>query len=189
LRKQKLLQNYLWITMGSIVIALALDVFLVPSRIAAGGVSGLATIVYHLLMIPVGVTMLVINIPLFILSFRELGKHVFVRSIYGALATSAFIELLANRVPVMTGDVLLASIYGGIFSGIGIGIVLRAGGTSGGTDLVARSRILRSLSPATFCSPSPILFMPKRNKARPPNIPIIILNNYSHLFVFANISP
>lgn len=48
MRKQKLLQNYLWITMGSIVIALALDVFLVPSRIAAGGVSGLATIVYHL---------------------------------------------------------------------------------------------------------------------------------------------
>ncbi|MGI6405733.1 MAG: YitT family protein [Syntrophaceticus sp.] len=147
MRKQKLLQNYLWITMGSIVIALALDVFLVPSRIAAGGVSGLATIVYHLLMIPVGVTMLVINIPLFILSFRELGKHVFVRSIYGALATSAFIELLANRVPVMTGDVLLASIYGGIFSGIGIGIVLRAGGTSGGTDLVAR--LLHKYFPVT----------------------------------------
>ena len=138
MRKQKLLQNYLLITIGSIVIALALDVFLVPNKIAAGGVSGLATLIYHLLRVPVGITMLGINIPLFILSFRELGKHVFVRSIYGALTTSAFIELLANRVPVMTGDVLLASIYGGILSGIGIGIVLRAGGTSGGTDLVAR---------------------------------------------------
>lgn len=82
MRKQKLLQNYLWITMGSIVIALALDVFLVPSRIAAGGVSGLATIVYHLLMIPVGVTMLVINIPLFILSSLILRNALPTNKIY-----------------------------------------------------------------------------------------------------------
>lgn len=138
MRQQKLLQSYLWITIGSIVVALALDIFLVPNRIAAGGVSGLATIIYHLLRVPVGVTMLGINIPLFFLSFRELGKRVFVRSIYGALTTAVFIELLSNYVPVMTGDVLLASIYGGILSGLGIGIILRAGGTSGGTDLVAR---------------------------------------------------
>lgn len=138
MRKQKVFKDYLWITMGSIVIALALDIFLVPNKIAAGGVSGLATIAYHLLRIPVGALLLGLNVPLFLLSFSELGKRVFVRSLYGALITSVFVEVLTTRVPIATDDVLLAAIYGGILTGIGIGIVLRAGGTTGGTDLAAR---------------------------------------------------
>ncbi|MDH7577964.1 MAG: YitT family protein [Bacillota bacterium] len=136
--RKRLIRSYIWITLGSLGTALALDLFLVPNRIAAGGVSGLATILYHLLGIPVGWTLLAINIPLFFLSYRELGFQVVVRSLYGAVATSIFVEVLAPRVPALTGDLLLASVYGGIVAGFGMGIVLRAHGTTGGTDLVAR---------------------------------------------------
>jgi uncharacterized membrane-anchored protein YitT (DUF2179 family) len=138
LRFRKLIGAYIWITIGSVVIALALDIFLVPNKIAAGGVSGLATILYHLFGVPVGAALLALNIPLFILSFRELGSRVFIRSVYGALVTSVFVEILTAHVLVMTRDLLLSAIYAGMLSGIGIGIVLKAGGTTGGTDLVAR---------------------------------------------------
>lgn len=138
MRLWKLLRAYLWITFGSVVIALAMDIFLVPNKVAAGGVSGLAIIFHHLLGIPVGWALLALNIPLFLLSFRELGSRVFIRSVYGAFATSVLVELLTNHVPVMTSDVLLSAIYGGIISGIGMGIVFKSGGTTGGTDLVAR---------------------------------------------------
>jgi len=147
LRWRRVVTAYAWITVGSAIIALALNIFLVPNKIAAGGVSGLATITYHLLNIPVGWMLLALNIPLFLLSFRELGGQVFVRSIFGALLTSVFVELTNNLVPVMTRDVLLAAIYGGILSGLGMGIVLRAGGTTGGTDLVAR--LLHKFFPVT----------------------------------------
>jgi uncharacterized membrane-anchored protein YitT (DUF2179 family) len=138
LRWRKLVKAYISIAVGSAIIALALNIFLVPNKIAAGGVSGLATITYHLLNIPVGWMLLGLNIPLFLLSFKELGPQVFVRSVFGAVLTSVFVELSNNIVPVMTSDVILASIYGGILSGLGMGIVLKAGGTTGGTDLVAR---------------------------------------------------
>ncbi|HBE06967.1 MAG TPA: hypothetical protein DCY85_10835, partial [Firmicutes bacterium] len=138
MRFRKLIGAYIWITIGSVVIALALDIFLVPNKIAAGGVSGLATILYHLFGVPVGAALLALNIPLFILSFRELGSRVFIRSVYGALVTSVFVEILTAHVLVMTRDLLLSAIYAGMLSGIGIGIVLKAGGTTGGTDLVAR---------------------------------------------------
>lgn len=134
---KKLLFAWAGITIGSLFVALALDIFLVPNRIAAGGVSGLATIFYYVLHIPVGYTILVLNFILLYLSYRELGTRIVVRSLYGAAVTSAFVELLRNRLPVPTHDYLLASIYGGILTGLGIGIVLRSGGTTGGTDLVA----------------------------------------------------
>lgn len=147
MRLRKLIMAYIWITAGSLAISLALDIFLVPNRIAAGGVSGLAIIMFHLARIPVGWVLLALNIPLFLLSFRELGGKTFVRSLYGAVITSVFVELLEAWVPVMTQDVLLAAIYGGIVSGIGMGVVLRAGGTTGGTDLVAR--LLHKYLPVT----------------------------------------
>ncbi len=134
----KQVRSYIWITGGSIVIALALDIFLVPNKIAAGGVTGLATVLFHLFNLPVGWLLLALNVPLFLLSYRELGRRVLIRSLYGALVTAVFVELLASFLPVMTSDVLLSAIYGGMITGLGMGIVLKAGGTTGGTDLVAR---------------------------------------------------
>jgi uncharacterized membrane-anchored protein YitT (DUF2179 family) len=135
---KKLLLAWIGITVGSLFIALALDIFLVPNRIAAGGVTGLATIFFYVLRIPISWTIMVLNIILLLLSYRELGLRLVIRSLYGAVVTSVFVELLQYRVPVPTHDLLLASIFGGIIAGLGTGIVLRSGGTTGGTDLVAR---------------------------------------------------
>lgn len=144
---KNLIRDYLCITLGSLFIALALDVFLVPNKIAAGGVSGLSTIIYHVLGIPVGWSFLGLNFPLFLLSYRELGIQVVIRSLYGAVVTSIFIEVLDPWLGVPTRDFLLAAIYGGILAGLGMGIVMRARGTTGGTDLVAR--LLHKYLPVT----------------------------------------
>lgn len=135
---KKLLLAWIGITVGSLFIALALDMFLVPNRIAAGGVTGLATIFFYVLQIPISWTIMVLNFLLLFLSYRELGLRLVIRSLFGAAVTAVFVDLLQYRVPIPTHDLLLASIYGGIVAGLGTGIVLRSGGTTGGTDLVAR---------------------------------------------------
>lgn len=129
--------DYLGITAGSFLIALALTVFLVPNRIAAGGVSGLATVIYYITSFPIGITMLIINIPLFIAGLKIIGMSFGMRTIYGIVSLSVFIDLLQPHMTLLTDDLLLASIYGGVLGGIGLGIVFRSRGTTGGTDMVA----------------------------------------------------
>ncbi|MFW5998779.1 MAG: YitT family protein [Bacillota bacterium] len=129
--------EYTGITLGAVIIALGLSVFLIPNKIAAGGVSGFATIIYYWLNFPIGITMLFINIPLFILSIKVLGLTFATRSLYGITVLSFLIELFQGIVPVITQDLLLAAIYGGLLSGLGLGLVFRFNGTTGGTDMVA----------------------------------------------------
>jgi uncharacterized membrane-anchored protein YitT (DUF2179 family) len=129
--------DFFWLLLGIVVMAVAFNVFLIPNRIAAGGISGLGIILLHLFNIPVGLTIFAANIPLLILSWRIIGPRFVINSLIGALALSLSIELLAFLRP-LTADLLLASIYGGILVGIGVGIVFRAQGSSGGTALAAR---------------------------------------------------
>ncbi|WP_304172566.1 YitT family protein [Limnochorda pilosa] len=130
--------SYVWVLVGTLGTALALDVFLVPNQIAAGGVSGLATITYHWFGWPVGMVMLAINIPLFLASLRTLGREFGVKTIVGTVSISLWTDLLAGRVQPLTEDPLLAAIYGGILAGVGMGVCFRAGGSTGGTDMAAR---------------------------------------------------
>lgn len=129
---------YAGITAGVTLVALGLNWFLVPHRLAAGGVSGLAVVVYHLFGIPVGATMLAVNIPLFALAARVLGVSTSARSIYGFVALSLIVDLLAPYLEPLTQDPVLASIYGGVLVGIGVGVTYRLGGSTGGTALGAR---------------------------------------------------
>ena len=131
------LKDYLGVTLGVILTAIALDAFLVPAKIAAGGLSGVATILYHMFQWPVGLVMLVLNIPLFIWSILRLGWRYTVNSIFGTVALSVFVDLLVPYIPVVTEDLLLASLYGGVLMGIGLGIVFRFNSTTGGTELLA----------------------------------------------------
>ncbi len=117
--------------------ALGLDMFLVPNKIAAGGVSGIATILFYLFKLPVGMTMLAINVPLFVMGIKKLGFGFGVRTLYGTIVLSLLIDLLAPYVPVPTHQPLLASLYGGITTGLGLGLVFRFKATTGGTDLAA----------------------------------------------------
>jgi uncharacterized membrane-anchored protein YitT (DUF2179 family) len=125
------------VTLGVMLTALGLDIFLIPSKIAAGGVSGIATVLHYLLGVPVGMTMLVLNIPLFIMGVYRLGLKFGFRSLYGTISLSFFIDALAPFMPVVTRDPLLASLFGGVLVGLGLGLVFRYRGTTGGTDLAA----------------------------------------------------
>ncbi|MCK8828121.1 YitT family protein [Natroniella acetigena] len=130
--------DYLGITVGSILIALALVIFLVPNRIAAGGVSGLATVLYHLFNWPVGTVILALNVPLFILGVKELGAKFGFKTLYGIIVLSVAADLLAPHLSFVTDDLLLVAIYGGGLAGVGLGIVFKSKATTGGTDLVAQ---------------------------------------------------
>lgn len=130
-------QDTFWLLVGILVMAAAFNVFLIPNRIAAGGISGLGIILLHLFDIPVGLTIFAANVPLLLLSWRIIGRRFVINSLIGAAFLSVSIELLAFLRPLTT-DLLLASIYGGILVGIGVGIVFRAQGSSGGTGLAAR---------------------------------------------------
>lgn len=134
---RKILRDYSGITIGVILTAMGLDMFLIPNKIAAGGVSGIGTILYYLFHIQVGLTMLIINIPLFLVSVKQLGLQVGMRSLYGTVSLSIFVDLLAKILPTPTHNPILAAVYGGILVGLGIGIVFKFKGTTGGTDLAA----------------------------------------------------
>jgi uncharacterized membrane-anchored protein YitT (DUF2179 family) len=130
--------EFFGITIGLILTAAAIDIFLVPNRLAAGGVSGLATVLHYTIGLPVGLTMLVFNIFLLILGTKIFGRIYGVKTIYGAIGVSLLVDLLYPFLPRITGDAMLSAIYGGILSGIGMGIVFRYRGNTGGTDIVAQ---------------------------------------------------
>lgn len=129
--------SYGAILAGVFITALSLNYFTIPNKIAAGGVSGLATVIYHVFNIPVGVTMLVINVPLFLVALRYLGGTFGWRTGVGTLFLSLFVDLLGPVAQPLTRDPLLASIYGGVLAGLGMGLTIRYGGSTGGTDLAA----------------------------------------------------
>ncbi|MGF7184705.1 uncharacterized membrane-anchored protein YitT (DUF2179 family) [Desulfitispora alkaliphila] len=130
--------EYIGLTLGCAVTALALVLFLIPNKIAAGGVSGFATVIFYVANIPVGLTMLAVNIPLFIMGFRRMGMSFGIKGIYGAVALSFAVDFFNPRLEPITTDPLLASLYGGILVGVGLGIVHRSRATTGGTDLAAQ---------------------------------------------------
>ena len=133
----KFLRESMGILVGSAITALGMDLFLVPNKIAGGGVSGIAIIIHYLAHLPVGATMLIMEIPLFIASMRFLGFGFGIRTLLGAVSLPFFIDGFAPFLQKVTENNLLASLYGGIFVGVGIGIVFRSKGSTGGTDELA----------------------------------------------------
>ena len=134
----KLFFSYLGITLGTLLMAAGLLMFLEPNTIAPGGVTGLAIVIQKVSGIPMDVTNLAINIPLFIVGIMVLGKAFGAKTAYGTATLSLFIRILIiffGDNMNATGDLLLASIFGGVILGIGIGLVFKSGGTTGGTDL------------------------------------------------------
>ena len=130
--------DYAGILAGSVIIAVGLNALLIPNRIAAGGATGIATLLFHAAGLSPGVVLLAINIPLLIVSSFVFGLRFAAYTIVGTLATSLAVQFTQNMVPVVTQDSLLASIYGGVVVGLGVGIVFRFRGSTGGTDIAAK---------------------------------------------------
>lgn len=146
-RKLKLKQNTYEIFLmvfGCFVMACGTSFFLLPNQLSSGGFTGISTAIYYLLKFPVGTTMFILNIPLFILGYIRLGKRFIIKSIVGTTILSLFLNILEN-VPILVEDKFLASIYGGIVVGIGMSLVLKSMSSTGGTDLLIY--IIRSFRP------------------------------------------
>ena len=138
---KRALWDYLFIILGALIQALALRLFLVPSDLVSGGISGVAQLLNHYSGFPIGLTVLLGNIPLFILGWQYLGGPRFaLRTILSILAFSIFTDLLVFFLPneAITEDLVLNTLYGGLLLGLGLGIVYRGRGTSGGTDILGR---------------------------------------------------
>jgi uncharacterized membrane-anchored protein YitT (DUF2179 family) len=143
------IQDYVLVALGALIQAISLRIFFVPANLASGGVSGIAQLINHFTGWPIGLMVLIGNIPLFILGWRFLGGHRFaMRTAVAIVAYSFFTDLLL-KIPAFTyysnilindlrGDIFLNALYGAIISGIGYGLVYRARGTSGGSDILAR---------------------------------------------------
>lgn len=127
---------YVQIVLGCILGGMAYPLFLVPNNIAPGGLSGLAMILNYLFNTPVGMTSLVMNIPLFLIGYKAMGRVFALRSLIATVLFSVAID--AVQLPAMTNDPLLGTLYGGVLLGAGLGLILRGGATTGGTDMIAR---------------------------------------------------
>lgn len=137
------IRDYIFIVVGAVLQALAFFLFLIPAQLAAGGISGGAQIINKFTGWPIGTLVLIANIPLFVLGWRFLGGHrFFIRTIVASVLFSVVLDGLGLMLPGfaigVTKDLWLNALYGAILGGIGGALVLRAQGTSGGTEILAR---------------------------------------------------
>jgi len=134
------LRDYLFILAGALVQALAMRLFLIPAQLVSGGISGTAQLINHYIPWPIGLMVFIGNVPLFFLGWQYLGGPRFaLRTALSIMAFSFFTDFLAFFIPGgVVDDLVLNSLYGGVVLGIGLGLVYRGKGTSGGTDILGR---------------------------------------------------
>jgi uncharacterized membrane-anchored protein YitT (DUF2179 family) len=134
------LRDYSLLILGAVVQAASMDLFLVPGQVASGGVSGLAQILNFHTRLPIGMMVLVMNVPLFVLGWRYLGgRRFFIRTIFTVVLYSVLVDL--GLLVIRTGptrDPMLNALYGGVVGGLGMGITFLGQGTGGGSDILAR---------------------------------------------------
>ena len=138
-RMKKLLFPVLVITVASAIYAFGFVWCYAPNGIAFGGITGVAQIINFLIpALPIGVTVIILNIPLFILGWKLIGGHLLVSSLYCMFVSSIFIDVLTPLREWEPMEPLLACIFGGLLMGLSLGLVFQQGATTGGTDLIAR---------------------------------------------------
>ncbi|NLP43261.1 MAG: YitT family protein [Peptococcaceae bacterium] len=131
-----IIKRCLGIIIGAIIVAVSINSFIISNRIADGGLTGIAIIFHYLFEWDVGITVFILNIPLFILGYKAVGKQLFILSILGVVSLSLALDFTKN-IAAVTDDILLAAIFGGLITGIGMGIIFRSRGSLGGTDILA----------------------------------------------------
>ncbi|WP_407984384.1 YitT family protein [Priestia abyssalis] len=136
LPKKQVVQRTLSITVGAVLMAIGLEIFLVPNKVIDGGVVGISIILSHLTGWKLGAFIFIFNLPFFFIGYKQIGKTFALSTLYGIAILSIGTTLL-HPVPGLTEDVLLATVFGGIVLGIGVGIVIRYGGSLDGTEILA----------------------------------------------------
>jgi uncharacterized membrane-anchored protein YitT (DUF2179 family) len=136
LTKAKLAQRTIFIIFGAILMGVGIEEFLVPNRILDGGIVGISIILSHLTGVKLGIFIFVLNIPFFFIGYKQIGKTFALSTLLG-IAVLSITTTLLHTVPVFTEDLLLATVFGGIVLGVGVGIVIRYGGSLDGTEIMA----------------------------------------------------
>jgi uncharacterized membrane-anchored protein YitT (DUF2179 family) len=132
-------RDYVQLTIGAMICAAGLNAFLAPNQVVSSGVTGIAMIVNILFGLPTGLVLLAFNIPLLIAGMYYAGGwKLGIRTVYAVVVMSLAIDLLRPYVPKVTADPLLYTVFGGLVDGVGMGLVFRARGTTGGTDIIAK---------------------------------------------------
>jgi len=129
-------KRYIFLFIGSIFAALGLEVFLVPNNIIDGGIIGISIISSHLTKWPLGIFVVVLNLPFLVFGYKQIGKTFVFSSLFSIILLSLLTFFFHHRA-VVTNDVLLAAVFGGIVLGIGVGLIIRSSGSLDGTEMVA----------------------------------------------------
>ncbi|GED66843.1 membrane protein [Brevibacillus reuszeri] len=135
-KKRRLLMRALAIIIGAMLVAVGLEIFLVPNNIIDGGVTGLSIMMSHLTGLKLGLFLFILNLPFLVIGYNQIGKTFAISTLFGVAVMSVGTALL-HDVPSLTEDLLLSAVFGGIIVGIGVGLVIRAGGSLDGTEIVA----------------------------------------------------
>ncbi len=132
----KSVKNYLFLFLGAVCASLGLEVFLVPNNIIDGGIVGISIITSHLTKLPLGLFIFVFNLPFLVIGYKQIGRTFVWSTLFAVTVLSIGVTVL-HSVPGLTKDALLASVFGGITLGIGVGLIIRYGGSLDGTEIVA----------------------------------------------------
>ncbi|QEY33966.1 YitT family protein [Caproiciproducens galactitolivorans] len=144
----EILKDNLFFLVGSLIYAVSVDVFTAPNHIAPGGITGVCTMINYIWHWPIGMTGLLFNIPIFIWAIMEIGYKLVGKTIIATVFVSVAIDVIAKVLPHYTGEKMVAALFGGLLEGVGLSLVFMRGGTTGGTDMIARllGRRLRNFS-------------------------------------------
>ncbi|MCM3601274.1 YitT family protein [Robertmurraya korlensis] len=136
LSARRIIQRGVFITIGALLMAVGLEIFLIPNRVIDGGVTGVSIMLSHITGIKLGIFLFLLNLPFVYLGYKQFGKTFAISTIYGIIMLSLFATFF-HPVDPFTDDILLATIFGGIFLGIGVGLVIRNGGALDGTEILS----------------------------------------------------
>lgn len=131
-----LVKKFVFITVGAVLMAVALEVFLVPNEIIDGGITGISIVLSKVTTFPLGIFLFIINLPFLFLGYKQIGKTFAFSTLYGIAVMSVMTQLL-HHVSPFTNEKILAVLFGGLILGLGVGLVIRFGGSLDGTEIVA----------------------------------------------------
>lgn len=132
----KTVRKYIILFLGTIVAATGLEFFLIPNNIIDGGIVGISIITSYLTKLPLGIFTFALNIPFLIFGYKQIGKTFVISSLFSITSFSVWVSVF-HPIPGLTGDILLAAVFGGVILGVGVGLIIRYGGSLDGTEIVA----------------------------------------------------
>lgn len=133
---QSTINKIVFVILGSILVAIALEIFLIPNKIIDGGIVGISIMSSYLTKLPLGIFTFILNAPFLVIGYKQIGKTFAVTTFFANILLSIGVTLL-HPIPGLTQDILLASVFGGVIMGSGVGLIIKNGGSLDGTEIIA----------------------------------------------------